>query len=67
MEKKIKNRNKNYNNSNKTMVKKLSVSNLKVLLFTHVQKLYGPEISQYLPCLLQILNQLRQLFIFLTT
>ena len=33
MEKKIKNRNKNYNNSNKTMVKKLSVSNIKGIAF----------------------------------
>ena len=31
---------------------------------TGSQKLYGPEISQFLPCILQVLDNLRQLFIF---
>ena len=30
-----------------------------ILLFTDVQKLYGPEISQLLPCMLQYLDNLR--------
>ena len=29
-----------------------------------VQKLYGPEISWFLPCVLQFLDNLWQLFIF---
>ena len=33
---------------------------LRILLFTDVQKLYGPEISQFLPCMLC----LRELSIF---
>ena len=35
-----------------------------ILLFTVFQKLYGPEISRFLPCMLQVLDSLRQLFIF---
>ena len=34
-----------------------------ILLLAGVQKLYGPEISQFLPCVLQVLDNLRQLFI----
>ena len=34
------------------------------LLFTVVHKLYEPEMSQFLPCLLQVLDKLRQLFTF---
>ena len=34
-----------------------------ILLFTDVPKLYGPEISQVLPCMLQFLDNLwRQFF-----
>ena len=40
------------------------VSNIRDLLFTGVQKSYGPEISRFLPCMLQVLENLRQLFIF---
>ena len=35
-----------------------------ILLFTGIQKLYGPEISRFLPCMLQFLDNLRRLFIF---
>ena len=35
-----------------------------LLLFMSVQKLHWPEISQYLLCMLQFLNNLWQLFIF---
>ena len=35
-----------------------------IWLFTDAQKLYGPEISQYLPCMLQFLDNLWRLFIF---
>ena len=52
MGKKMKNRNKNYNNSNKTKQKT-----------SEIFKLYRPEISQFLPCLIKILDKLRQLFI----
>ena len=38
-----------------------------ILLFTDVQKLYGPENSQHLLCMLQFLDNLWRLFIFLTT
>ena len=49
-----------------TTVIKLSLKNYQfqtsgILLFTGVQKLYGPKIPQFLPCLLQILEKLRQL------
>ena len=36
----------------------------RILLFTGVQKLYRPIISQFLPCMLQVLDNLRQLFMF---
>ena len=42
----------------------VSVSNIRDLLFTGVQKSYGPEISRFLPCMQQVLDNLRQLFIF---
>ena len=35
-----------------------------ILLFTGVQNLHGLEISQFSPCLLQVLDNLRKLFIF---
>ena len=35
-----------------------------ILLFTGAQKLYGSETSRFLPCMLQCLDNLRQLFIF---
>ena len=35
-----------------------------ILLLTGVQKLYGPEISLFLPCMLQFLDNLWRLFIF---
>ena len=35
-----------------------------LLLFTGVQKLYRPEMSRFLICMLQFLDNLRQLFIF---
>ena len=34
------------------------------LLFIGIQKLYGPEISRFLPYILQILDNLWRLFIF---
>ena len=35
-----------------------------ILLFTGVQKLCGPEISRFSPCVLRFLDNLRWLFIF---
>ena len=35
-----------------------------MLLFMAVQKLCGPEISRFLPCMLQFLDNSRRLFIF---
>ena len=35
-----------------------------ILLFKGVQKLRGPEVSRFLPCLQQFLDKLRWLFIF---
>ena len=35
-----------------------------ILLLTGVQKLYGSDISSFLPCMLQFLDNLRRLFIF---
>ena len=35
-----------------------------ILIFTGVQKLYGTEISRFLPCMLQFLANLRRTFIF---
>ena len=35
-----------------------------ILLFMGIQKLYEREISKFLPCVLQVLENLRQLFIF---
>ena len=42
----------------------VSVSNIRILPFTGVQKLYGPEISRFLPCMLQFLDNLRRIFIY---
>ena len=52
-----------------TAVTKLSLKNYKfqmsgLLLFTGVQKLYRPEISRFLPCVLPVLPNLRELLIF---
>ena len=44
-------------------VQKVSVSNI-TLHFTSVQKLYRPEISRFLPSMLQFLDNLRRHFIF---
>ena len=38
-----------------------------MLLFTGVQKLYGPEIPRFLTCMLQFLVNLHRLFIFFLT
>ena len=35
-----------------------------ILDFTGVQKLYGPEISRFLPCMIQVLDNLQQLLNF---
>ena len=35
-----------------------------ILLLTGVQKLYGPEISQYSPCILQFLDNIWRLLSF---
>ena len=35
-----------------------------VLYFTGAQKLYGPEISRFSPCMLQFLDNIQQLLIF---
>ena len=48
--------------ANKVQEFKFQISG--TLLFMGVQKLYGPEISRFLPCMLQFLDNLRRLFIF---
>ena len=45
-------------------VQKFQFQTSGILLFTDVQKLYRPEISQFLPYMLQFLNNLWRLFIF---
>ena len=45
-------------------VQKLYFHTSEILLFTDVQKLFGPEISQFLPCMLQCWDNLCRLFIF---
>ena len=35
-----------------------------ILLFTGAQKIYRPEISRFLPCMLHFLDNLRRFFIF---
>ena len=48
----------------KTSLKNCQFQTSETLLFMGVQKLYGSETSQFLPCLLQVLDKLWQLFIF---
>ena len=45
-------------------VQQLQFQTSGVLLFMGVQRLYGPKISRFLPCMLQYLDNLWQLFIF---
>ena len=45
-------------------VQQLQFQILGILLFTGVQKLYGPEITPFLPRMLQFLENLRRRFIF---
>ena len=45
-------------------VQKFQFQTSGILLFTDVQKLYGPDILQFLPCMLQLLDNLWRLFIF---
>ena len=45
-------------------VQKFQFETSGILLFTDVQKLYVPEISQFLPCKLQFLDNLWRLSIF---
>ena len=40
------------------------VSKIRILLFKGVQKFYGPEILRFLLCMLQFLDNLRQVCIF---
>ena len=42
----------------------MSFSNIRDIAFYGCSELYGPEISQFLQCMLQILDKLRQIFIF---
>ena len=42
----------------------ISVSNIRDIVFRNIQKLYGTEISQFLPCMLQILDNLWRFFTF---
>ena len=44
-------------------VHKFQFPTSRILLFTHVQKLYRPDISKYLLCMLQCLDNLWRLFI----
>ena len=64
IEKNIVNRNKNYNNSNKTKLNKLSVSNIRDIAFCGCSEIIQTRNSTILPCLLQIIDKLRRLFIF---
>ena len=43
-------------------VQKFQFQTSAILLFTDVQKLYGPEFSQALPCILQYLDNLLRIF-----
>ena len=45
-------------------VQKIQFQTLGLSLVMDVQKLSGPEISQFLPCMLQFLDNLLWLFIF---
>ena len=45
-------------------VRKFQFETSGILIFTDVQKLYGPEIPQFLPCTVQFLDNLWQLSIF---
>ena len=45
-------------------VQQFQLQTSEILLFTGSQKLYVPEILRFLPCILQFLNNLRQLFNF---
>ena len=45
-------------------VQQFQFQTLGVLLFMVVQKLSGPEISRFSPCMLQFLDHSRRLFIF---
>ena len=45
-------------------VRKFQFETSGISLFTDVQKLYGPEILRFLPCMIQFLNNLWWLFIF---
>ena len=49
-------------NQNKVQLFQFQTSS--ILLFMGVQKLYEPEISQFLPCMLQVLENICQHFIF---
>ena len=51
-------------NSKPKKVQQFQFETSRILLFTGVQKLYGPEISRFLPCMVQVLVNLCQLFIF---
>ena len=44
-------------------VQKFHFQTLGILFLMDVQKLYGPRISQFLPCMLQFLDNLWRLFI----
>ena len=45
-------------------VQKFQFQTSKILLFTDVQKLCGPDISQFSPCMLQVLDNIQRLLIF---
>ena len=45
-------------------VRKFQFETSGILIFTDVQTLYGPEISQFLPCMVQFLDNLWRLSIF---
>ena len=44
-------------------VQNFHIQTFGILFFMDVQKLYGPRISQFLPCMLQFLDNLWRLFI----
>ena len=50
--------------SEPSKVHQFQLQTSRILLSMGVQKLNGPEISRFLPCMLQFLNSSRQLFIF---
>ena len=47
--------------SERNKVKKFQFQTSRILLLTNVQKLHEPEISQFLPCILQFLDNLWRL------